>query len=170
MKKVVALFLAVSMVFALCGCGDTSKKDYDKAVSLFNDGSYSEAQAIFERLGDVEESKDYVRKCKANIANEYYDAGEFESALALYEELGDEFHIKEVQRKIYLNNRKELATDYAEKLFTACAKGFSNPLTIELKGVWYYGASDKINADKYASGEEITYGEDIAAFTYQFDI
>ncbi len=170
MKKVVALILALSMALALCGCGNSTKKDYDKAVALFADGAYKDAQAIFEGLGDYEDSTDYVKKCKAFIANEYFDEGELESALAIYKEIGDEFHIKEVQRKIYLNHRKELAADYAEKLFTACAKGFSNPLSINLIGVWYYGASDKINADKYASGEEITYGEDIAAFTYQFEI
>lgn len=64
MKKAVALLLALSMVFAICGCGDSQKKDYEKAVSLFDEGSYEEAQAIFEELGDYEDSSSYVEKCK----------------------------------------------------------------------------------------------------------
>ena len=53
MKKAVALLLALSMVLSLCGCGNSQKKDYEKAISLFDEGSYEEAQAIFEELGDV---------------------------------------------------------------------------------------------------------------------
>lgn len=64
MKKAVALLLALSMVLALCGCGNNQKKDYEKAISLFDEGSYEEAQAIFEVLGDYEDSSSYVEKCK----------------------------------------------------------------------------------------------------------
>lgn len=64
MKKAVALLLALSMVLSLCGCGNSQKKDYEKAISLFDEGSYEEAQAIFEELGDYEDSSSYVEKCK----------------------------------------------------------------------------------------------------------
>ena len=61
MKKAVALLLALSLMLSLCGC---SKKDYERAIALYNEGQFSEAQAIFSELGDYEDSLAYVEKCK----------------------------------------------------------------------------------------------------------
>lgn len=61
MKKLVALLLALSMVFALCGC---SSSDYKKAKGLYDEGNYEEAKALFEKLGDYEDSKTYAQSCE----------------------------------------------------------------------------------------------------------
>ena len=85
MKKIVALILALSMVFALCGCGNSSKKDYEKAVSLFNEGSYTEAQTIFKELGDYEDSVSYLEKCEIEekyAAKKSMNEGDFKAACA----------------------------------------------------------------------------------------
>lgn len=42
-------------------------KDYEKAVSLFNEGFYVEAQAIFKELGNYEDSISYLEKCDIEI-------------------------------------------------------------------------------------------------------
>lgn len=60
MKKFLALILALSMVFALCGCAGS---DYKKAVSLFEEGEYEQAKELFVALKDYEDSEEYVRKC-----------------------------------------------------------------------------------------------------------
>lgn len=58
MKRIVALLLAFSMVVILCGC---SSGNYKKAVSLYEAGNYEEAKIRFEKLGDYEDSEEYVK-------------------------------------------------------------------------------------------------------------
>lgn len=57
MKKFLALILALSMAFALCGCGNN---DYKKAVSLFEEGEYEQAKELFIALKDYEDSEAYL--------------------------------------------------------------------------------------------------------------
>ena len=42
--------------------------DYEKAVALFNEGSYEKAKTAFEELGDYLDSQEYVTKCEAAIS------------------------------------------------------------------------------------------------------
>ena len=59
MKRVIALILVLSMVFALCGC---SSRDYKKAVSLFEEGEYEQAKELFIVLEDYKDSREYLEK------------------------------------------------------------------------------------------------------------
>ena len=59
MKKIIALILALSMAFALCGCASS---DYKKAQQLFDEGEYDEAKEAFEKLSDYKESASYLEK------------------------------------------------------------------------------------------------------------
>ena len=90
MKMVVALLLALSMAFALCGCkGD----DYKKAVDLYNSEDYEGAKAIFDSLGDYEDSEEYAANCNLYInyakAESLFGDGSYDEAAILFEELGD---------------------------------------------------------------------------------
>lgn len=59
MKRIVALILVLSMVLVLCGC---SSSNYKKAVDLYEKGNYEEAMTLFEKVGDYEDSEEYIRK------------------------------------------------------------------------------------------------------------
>lgn len=59
MKKIVVLLLALSMMFALCGCDNS---DYKKAQQLFENGQYDEAKEAFEKLGDYKETSTYLEQ------------------------------------------------------------------------------------------------------------
>ena len=74
MKRIVAFILALVMVFALCGCSSESReeKQYNKAIKLLNEGKYSDAQKIFEELGDYKYSKSKVCECMIKDINYWY--------------------------------------------------------------------------------------------------
>ena len=86
MKKWISLLLVVCIAFALCGC---SSSDYKKAVSLYNEGEYDQAKALFVELGEYKDSALYVDKCDYGKAVSLYNEGEYDQAKALFVELGE---------------------------------------------------------------------------------
>lgn len=62
MKKIIALFLVLTLVLGLSGCSD-----YDRAVSSYKRGNYEKALERFETLDDT----DYVNKCRFMLLYEY---------------------------------------------------------------------------------------------------
>lgn len=94
-KKILSLCLIVLILTMLTGC-DSSK--YKEATKLFNAGNYAEAQAIFEELGDYEDSSNYVVDCKIKIAESLVENKEFQEAINIYSELNDETKVSEAKR------------------------------------------------------------------------
>lgn len=70
MKRVFAFLLAVVMVLSLAACS-SEKKDYEKAVGLYDSGKYDEAAKAFEKLGGYEDAASYLAKANDGIATEY---------------------------------------------------------------------------------------------------
>ncbi len=91
MKKITAIILAevIVMAFTLSGC-DSS--DYKKAMELYNEGNYTEAAAMFEKLGDYEDSAKMLDICtneaKLIEADELLKAGDTEAVKAILDEVG----------------------------------------------------------------------------------
>lgn len=83
---IVAMALAACLAMAMIGC---SGGDYEKAKSLYDSGQFEEAAAIFEKLGDYEDSADMYLKCEYGQAKELYDSERYEKAEALFAQLGD---------------------------------------------------------------------------------
>ncbi len=77
MKKAMVLMIAVLMLILLAGCDSAA---YQKAVSLYESGSYAEAIENFEGLGDYEDSIELLEKCRVAYASELIDSGEYEAA------------------------------------------------------------------------------------------
>ena len=107
MKKLVALILALSMMFALCGCASS---DYKKAQELFEKRQYSDAAELFKKLGDYKDSK--VKLCEALIHKIGFlstfnpsqsDIIKAEEALEVYNSLSDE-------EKSAVSNKSDLPT------------------------------------------------------------
>ena len=73
----VILFLTVF----LTGCDSA---DYKKAMSLFEQGSYSEAYEIFEELGDYSDSPEMLRKCAYYLALGYMESGDYQQARSYF--------------------------------------------------------------------------------------
>ena len=87
MKRRISWVLALCLVLlALTGC-DSS--DYKKAQELFEAGEYEAAEQLFDQLGDYEDSKDMVEKCKYSAACELKETGDYEDVAAAFEKLGD---------------------------------------------------------------------------------
>lgn len=65
MKKIILIILSAALVMSMClslvSCGSTEEKEYAKAISLLENGEYEQAKALFEKLGDYADSKDYLK-------------------------------------------------------------------------------------------------------------
>lgn len=119
MKKIVALLLVLTMALALCGC---SSSDYKKAQEMFEQGQYEEAQAIFESLGDYEDSKEQASNCKVKISIGLFDEVGFfdpinptyssisaaEEALAYYETLTEEEKVQVDNAFLFLPTEEDV--------------------------------------------------------------
>ena len=86
MKKIIAALLVIVCVFTLVAC---DSKDYEKANTLFAQGQYDEARAIYVELGDYEDSAEKIKACDYAKATQLMEAGEAAQAAELFEALGD---------------------------------------------------------------------------------
>lgn len=135
MKKVLATILVIVMAISLCGCDSSN---YKKATSLYEAGNYEEAAAMFEELGDYENSAEMVNVCKYTHAAKLLEAKEYESAKAIFVELGNYADS--------VNFSKECSYQQAESLF---AEGkYEEAVAVYEDIPEYLDAQDKINAAK----------------------
>ena len=72
MKRRTIILMAIAMVFAtiLTGCGKV--ENYKEAISLYENGQYEEAKAIFKDLGDYEKSEEYLVDCEKGLMHQTY--------------------------------------------------------------------------------------------------
>ena len=124
MKKLSLFLLSLIMLISLTAC---DSDDYKKATELYNNGQYSEAAAIFEQLGDYEDSSEKVKQCKYQQALVLTVDREFDRAIKAFTELGD-----------YEDCTERLAAVQNEKAVVEAMEG----------QVWYYngGSKTKLNS------------------------
>ena len=99
-KQIITILLiTVLFMIVMSGC-DSNKESYEHAVTLLSNGSYEEAAATFDALGeykDAAEKADEARKearnqeyqSLYNSADDFVKQGEYDLALEVFEELGD---------------------------------------------------------------------------------
>lgn len=124
MKKLSLFLLSLIMLISLTAC---DSGDYKKAKKLYERGQYSEAAAIFEGLGDYEDSSEKVKQCKYQQALALAADREFDRAIKAFTELGD-----------YEDCTERLAAVQNEKAVVEAMEG----------QVWYYngGSKTKLNS------------------------
>ena len=64
------------------------KMKYDAAVEQLESGSYAEAMAGFESLGDYKDSGEKRSEAERGLADQYYDSGDYKTAIQCYENIG----------------------------------------------------------------------------------
>ena len=77
MKKVLAMLLAVLMIFSLTGC---KKNDYENAVSLMNGGDYQGAFELLKTLAGYEDADSLLNECKDKIITGAVESFDFDTA------------------------------------------------------------------------------------------
>jgi len=93
-KKVLAVIagivaLAVIVLAAVYFLQPKISPDYTNALNLMNEGSYAQAQEIFDALGDYHESRELSLQCRYSAAQQLFDSGDYEQAMAAFKALGD---------------------------------------------------------------------------------
>lgn len=86
MKKITLMCIVVCIAVMLSGC---KSSDYKKASGLMDSGSYEEAIAIFEELGDYKDSADLITDCQYGSAVAIYDSGDFKTSIEKFKALDD---------------------------------------------------------------------------------
>ncbi|MCD7778763.1 MAG: zinc ribbon domain-containing protein [Clostridiales bacterium] len=103
-----------------------NKKAYEEGALLYEQGSYEEALAVFESLGDYEDSAEKVNLCNDAIAEaayqdslnsaiEVYNAGDYTSAITLFNELDSSGTNPEIQE--WIEKCKEGVYQYASEQY-----------------------------------------------------
>ena len=111
MKRMLALLLALVMVFSLCACGGSSsasgsaesaetpkveeevpispeEEAYSAALALMEEGKYEEAIAAFTALDAYADSQTKLEECRAKLAEAKYDEASALMAEEKYAEAG----------------------------------------------------------------------------------
>lgn len=150
MKKVLALVLCFCMALSLTAC---KSGDYEKAKKLFDAGKYEEALALYEKLGDYEDSAEKALFSRYHIAynthyiaatNAFYairngeEAGmdeaailaEYEKALSIFEDLGDYDDSREMVEKIKKEMVALLAEDAVREVLDLYEAGSAGAATV----------------------------------------
>lgn len=149
MKKICIVLLCLgAFIFCLTGCGE--KKKYDEALSLFEAGSYEEAQQKFSELGDYEDSQQLVIYIDAETL---YEAESYEEALEKFSELGD--YKDSLQMAEICKDLQEKAKKYeeAKALFDEGEEAKAYPLFLELND--YLDSSEMLDKCAYNSAIEM---------------
>lgn len=76
MKKIISLVLSLSMLLALCSCGEPSPEEiaaenYQQATELLEAGSYSEALELLRALGAYEDAPALRREAAVALIEDY---------------------------------------------------------------------------------------------------
>ena len=167
MKKWMAGILALVMVVSLTGC-DSS--DYKKATSLYDEGKYEEAAAMFAELGDYENSAEMVNVCKYTQAAKLLEEKEYEAAKAIFVELGDyadsvdfskECSYQHAEALLTEGNYEEAVAIYesipgyldAEDKITACKKEimyaqYGEVIQLMTEGTWFYESDAELSVNR----------------------
>ena len=88
-KRALSFLLILTLCIGFAGCDNS---DYEEAVVLYHEGKYLEASAIFDNLGDYENSAQMAKSSKychaVNLfkTEGYEDAFEYFNALGNYEQ------------------------------------------------------------------------------------
>ena len=91
MKKMSYVLAAVlALCLMMTGCGE--ERRFEKAQRLMDEESYAQAAALFEKLGDYENSAALAGECRDHVqyeeATAFLSAGDYQSAQAAFAELG----------------------------------------------------------------------------------
>lgn len=119
MKKLIALMLVLSLLFALSGC---KLLDYKYASDYYEAGDYVTAYNIFIGLGDFGDSAEMAKICRQKAdyteAEALLAAGDYRAALPLYEGLAMymDSPVKAVSCRYHIGLDCIEAHDYEEAL------------------------------------------------------
>ena len=133
MKKTLVLSLVLVMLLALTGCDST---DYKDASALYDAGNYAEAAAMFEALGDYEDSAIRAMDSKYQQAAALQAAGSYLEAADMFDALtGFSDSANKADENRYL---------YAESLFAAGSYAEAAAIYESISS--YPGAADRLAA------------------------
>jgi TolA-binding protein len=66
-----------------------NSREYSKAQKLLADKKYTEAETIFNELGDYKDSSSVVTECEYQLGMKAFERKEYENALQVFEEIKD---------------------------------------------------------------------------------
>lgn len=148
MKRLLAMFLVLSMVFSLCACNSNSK-DYKAAKAAFESGDYEKAIELFEKLGDYEDSAEMLLESLYQRAIELMKSDDLEQAITMFEQLSQykdsESRLKEAKSSLMLSKYKNVLALLAES-----SPWFYNGGSASLlKGISFSGAETTVDTVSY---------------------
>ncbi|MBP7212832.1 MAG: hypothetical protein KBA03_01230, partial [Anaerolineaceae bacterium] len=119
--------------------------DFQTGINYFEDGDFSSAKRIFEKLGDYSDSPEMIDEIDYQVAVGYLDDGFFDKAISAFEKLGDYSDSKEMVKKAYYTKATNLL--YSEEFDLA------KDLFVELGD--YSSAREMINEVEYRKAQAL---------------
>lgn len=92
-KRLTVAFVLVVLIACVVGWFVVTRvipnNEYQRAVTLRENGQYGEAAAVFTELGDYSDANEQIAPTKYMQAEELRENGQYEEAIALFTELGN---------------------------------------------------------------------------------
>ena len=120
--------------------------NYNDAMSLLEDGKYSEAEAAFQSLGEYKDSATMILECKYLNALELFDKKEYSQALEIFQWLGA---YKDGVNKIEECKIAILDEKYNKALVLMDAGKYDEAISAFEELENYKDSADKLSACKY---------------------
>lgn len=119
MKKIIMIVMLMVCTLALTGC---EKSNYEKAVSLYEEGDYDEAKEIFVKLGEYEDSATMVKACDYSKAVKLYEAKDYDNSISIFESIKEyedsiEYIDKAKKRKIVIESNSDSLNDFCHSFY-----------------------------------------------------
>ncbi len=131
MRKAITIsLLAFSLCITLALLSGCNSSNYSKAVNLFNEEKYEEAKALFDELGDYEDSYTYSRHCEIALRPKCYKL----SSVKVNDAFGYELKGKSVS---YVRDVNATLTFLDHKYFNGYE--YSSSVELDFAGKTYTG-------------------------------
>ncbi len=159
-----AIFVVVAVTSYAIPTAIIPAARYTSAEKLYSDGKFSEAEAVFNRLGDYKDCGEYIMKCRYGAADALFDEGKFSEAADAFSALdGYSDSYGRIEECILKTAEEHIANGDYESAMAVYAAAGKNELAEEtalrqieaLAAEGNYGKAAEL-AEKYCSDAEVT--------------
>ena len=115
MKKIVGIFLCLTMFISVIGCTNPTKDKYAEATQLMESGKYIEAQKIFEELLNYKDCHNKAKQCKYLYAVQLVNESDYYAAIQAFNNVSFEDSKEKISEVLSIAANKYLKNQISKE-------------------------------------------------------